>query len=350
MNAHPDPMAPSGRPPVAWQRLLVAIAQSAALFWLHRAAADRLWPVTVPVLLVPLVLVLVLCPMVWIINLGRLAPRPMALWLATVTALVAALGLYDVLSTDLLPGERASPSFLPSVCLVAILFIVQTVLDAASAPRQHSGPGIRLVANGWRLAVRLALSVAFVIAVWLLLILAGALFKLVAFERFAQLFLDWFSIPVFACAFACAIHVTDVRRSPGALFVLLMACLLPLTALLVGGFLCSLPFTGIPASMATGFVAAWLLALAVLLALMIEAVRHASTAPVLRWSARLAALLLLPLVLCAAWALLRHAQDVGWTSGRAVGAVCIVVALCHAGACCWAALHDRSVARPPSAV
>jgi hypothetical protein len=347
-------LAPSSRPRVGWQRLLIALVQSGLLYWLNRACADRIWPATVPVLLVPLVLVLVLGPVMLIVNLGHLAPRRLALWGVAATLLVAALGLYDASSTVLLPGERSSPSVLPSIALVAALFIAQTLVAAASP----ASPDYFVVA--WKLAGQLTSSVGFAVVVWLMVILASELFRLIGLDFIARLLsLAWFSIVVFACSFACAIHLTDVRpdmvSGQGGL-MLLVACLLPVAPLLAGGFLLSLPYTSLAPHAATGHGAAvlLLLAAALLVALLNARWQHreafAGLARAVHWSARMAALLLLPLMLVTAWALYLRVQQYGWTGPRAVAAAWLVGASCFAGRFFLAALRRRPPARLPSMV
>ena len=65
---------------------------------------------------------------------------------------------------------------------------------------------------GWKDAVRLALSAAFVGALWAMLGLGAALFHLIDLQFFAKLITKhWFAFPVTATAFALAVHLTDAR-------------------------------------------------------------------------------------------------------------------------------------------
>ncbi|WP_295995646.1 DUF4153 domain-containing protein, partial [Rugamonas sp.] len=63
----------------------------------------------------------------------------------------------------------------------------------------------------------------------------------------------------------------------------------------------------------------------------------AGVAPVVRWCARAAAVLLLPLTAIAIYALALRVGDYGWTSERVIGAACLLVASCYAAGYAWAA-------------
>jgi len=85
---------------------------------------------------------------------------------------------------------------------------------------------------------------------WLVLTLGAQLFELVKLAFLTKLMREsWFAIPVTAFAFACAMHLTDVRpaivRGIRSLLLVLLSWLLPVAVLLIGGFLATLPFTGV---------------------------------------------------------------------------------------------------------
>lgn len=353
MNA--DALESLNRPQVGWQRLLVALLQGALLYWLYRAGTDKVWPATVPTLFIPLVLVLVLCPVLLVVSLGHLEARRTALWIGGATLLVAALGWYDGWRTIRVAADGVAPSPLLAVHLVAGLFIAQTLVAAASLERRRIASYPAYFDAAWKLAVQVVFSAGFVGAVWLVLNMGGELFKLIKLDFIDRLLRHaWFNIPVIVFSFACAIHVTDVRpaivRGIRSLILVLMAWLLPVVTILVGGFLVSLPFTGLAPLWATRHAAAVLLGAAALLVLMINAAWQngealPTVAAPVRWSARVAALLLAPLVLIAAWALHLRVDDYGWTDERVVAAACIVVAACYAGGYLVAAIRAASLAR-----
>lgn len=339
------------RPRMGRPRLLIALLQGAMLYWLYRAGADTLWPATLPALFVPLVLVGILGPLLLILSLGHLAPRRLAWWVGGVVLLLAALGWYGAWRNDAawagaLPGVQVpAASLLLSLVaalllpLVAALFIAHTLITAASAERRFIASYAGYFDSAWKLAVQLVFSAGFVGATWLVLALGSALFKLIGLDFLERLLgKAWFAIPVTVFAFACAVHVTDVRpaivRGIRGLILVLMAWLLPVVTLLVGGFLLSMPFTGLAPLWATRHAAATLLGAVALLVVMINAAWQngaalaAAVAP-LRLSARAAAVLLAPLVVIATVALGLRVAEHGWTNDRIVAGACLVVAACY---------------------
>ena len=155
----------------------------------------------------------------------------------------------------------------------------------------------------------------------------------------------WFAIPVTTFAFACAMQLTDVRpaivRGIRGLALTLMSWLLPVTVLLVAGFILSLPFTGLAPLWATRHAASVLLFSAALLVGLINAAwqdggEAAAPARAIRVGARVAAALLLPIVALAVYALALRVADYGWTIERVQAAACMLVAACYALGYGWA--------------
>lgn len=345
------------RPHVAPRRLLIALAQGVLLYWLYRAGVDKQWPASVPMLYSPLLLVALFCPLLWIVSLGHLAPRRVLLWVGGAALLLAALGAYDGWRRIIPGGALEGPPLSPLLVmhLIAALFIAHTLVHAASVEGRRIAAYPVYFDTAWKLAVQLVFSAGFVGATWLVLNLGGALFKLIQLDFLESLLRHaWFNIPVITFAFACAIHITDVRpaivRGIRGLILVLLAWLLPVVTLLVGGFVLSLPFTGLAPLWATRHAAAVLLGVAAMLVVMINtawqngAALPGMAAPV-RWSARAAALLLAPLVAIAAWALQLRVADYGWTVDRIVACACIVVAACYALGYFAAALRSAHLDR-----
>ncbi|RZA31576.1 MAG: DUF4153 domain-containing protein, partial [Lysobacteraceae bacterium] len=157
---------------------------------------------------------------------------------------------------------------------------------------------------------------------------------------------SWFSIPVTTFAFAAAMHLTDVRpaivRGIRNLLLVLLSWILPVLALLVGGFLASLLFTGLEPLWATRRASAVLLGAAAAFVVLINAAWQNGSAPVARLvalSARAAALLLVPVTALAVYALVLRVQDHGWSDDRVIAAACMLVAACYAGGYAAAALR-----------
>jgi hypothetical protein len=124
---------------------------------------------------------------------------------------------------------------------------------------------------------------------------------------------------------------------------MLLSWLLPVVVVLVGGFVLSLPFTGLEALWAIGHATALLLAAAAVLIVLINAAYQDGEAErrppqILRLAARAASVLTVPLTVIAAHALFLRVNQYGWTVDRVTVAAILVVALSLAGAYAFAAL------------
>ena len=337
---------------IAAIRLGIGLLQGLALSLLYLAARDHTWPATEKLLFAPLVLVTALVPVILLASLGHLGPRRIVLWTGAAALIIAALGTYDIwrMGGPDAPGmaaPTASPS--PQLCwfLLAGFFIAHALVLSGVRERRWVASYPTYFETAWKLAVQLAFSAMFVGATWLVLVLGTQLFQLVRLDFLERLvFRPWFQVPVTAFAFACAMHLTDVRpaivQGIRTLLLMLMSWILPVFTLLVGGFLASLLFTGLEPLWATRHAAAVLLGAAAALVLLINAALQDGTLPVarpVRASARVAAVLLVPLTALAILALALRVRDHGWTDERIVAAACMLVASCYAGGYAVAALR-----------
>jgi hypothetical protein len=306
-------------------------------------------------------------PVLLISGLGHMHRRQLVLWGGAVALLLAGLGCYDawrVADLPAMPLAKASPaqagperilapgayrSAFPSSELLfftaAGLFIAHSLVMAAVHERRRIAAYATQFDIAWKLGVQLAFSGLFTGVTWLVLQLGAQLFELVKLKFLTGLMHEeWFAIPVTAFAFACAMHLTDVRpaivRGIRSLLLVLMSWLLPVTVLLVGGFLATLPFTGLAPLWSTRHAASVLLCAAAGFVVLINAAWQQGgdgkeAAPtvsiVVRVAARIAALLLAPLVIIAIYALFLRVRDYGWTGDRVSAAACMLVASCYAG-------------------
>jgi hypothetical protein len=175
---------------------------------------------------------------------------------------------------------------------------------------------------------------------WLTLYLGSALLELIKLDFLNRLMgHEWFSIPVTALTFAAAIHLTDVRVSiisgVRSLIHIVLSWLLPTMAIIVGIFLAGLPFTGLDPLWRTSHAGLLLLAVAGVLAALINTVyrdgTEEQTAPrFLRLGATLGAVELVPIVSIAALALGLRVHQYGWSVSRVFAAAVTVVAAWHA--------------------
>lgn len=347
-------------PRIATARLGIGLAQGTLLYFLYHASQLRAWPASEPLLFAPLLMMALLAPLVLASSMGHMARRQLLRWVAFAAVLVAALGWYDVWrGADLAtaapalahgPGSGGIPSAPLCIFTVLGLFIAHTLVLAAVRDRRRIAAYSTYFETAWKLGVQLAFSGLFVGATWLVLTLGAQLFMLVKLSFLQEVISEpWFAIPVTTFAFSCAIHLTDVRpaivRGIRTLLLMLLSWILPVMTLLVGGFLLSLPFTGLAPLWATRHAGSVLLLADAGFIVLINAAWQngetgASVARLVRLSARAAAVLLVPLTVLAIYALGLRVHEYGWTDDRIHAAACLLVASCYAAGYFYAALRS----------
>jgi hypothetical protein len=331
--------------------------QGLMLYFLYEAAHRLLWPATNSLIFVPALLVFTLIPVLGISGLTNMPQKSLWRWLLVATIILAGLGIHDVWRSVAVPSTTWSgnndkvqyPSILLLIFSVAGLFIAHTLVLASASDQKRIANYPTYFDCAWKLLVQMKFSALFMGAVWVVLWLGASLFLLIQLKFFRDFLQEpWFAIPVTVFAFACAVHLTDVRpaivRGIRNLLLVLLSWILPVTLLIVGGFLISLPFTGLAHLWATKHATALLLSSAAILVVLINTAFQNGTveqdvAKFLRVSARLACLLLVPLVGILAYALGLRVGKYGWTTDRIIAACCIVVASCYALGYTWAAMR-----------
>lgn len=348
---------PSVRPPnIGAARLAAGLLQGLVLYLLYQSFQNKAWPATEPLLSGPLLLVWLIVPVIFISSLGALDRRQLLIWIPAAAAVLAALGVYDAWRAASLDGVPYAPNnktvHLSSQLILvsaAGIFIAQSLVMAAAGEKRRIASYSAYFETAWKHFVQLAFSGLFVGVVWLVLLLGSELFMLIKLEFLRNLIREsWFVIPVIAFAFSCAMHITDVRpaivRGIRTLLLVLMSWILPVAVLVIGGFLLSLPFTGLEPLWATRSATAVLLGAAAALIVLINAAYQdgapdAAVARVIRGSVRFASILLAPIVVIALYALGLRVGDYGWTTSRIVAASCLIVASIYAAGYAWAALR-----------
>lgn len=343
--AMPLPPEAFARPAVGSTRMLIGLLQGLLIFVLDFARDNYSWPATEPLLYAPLLAIAVLVPALAISGMGHLARRQLLIWAGTAAVIVGALACYDVWRNIGAPMPQypqdarpraPRPSELLAVFLVAGFFIAHSLVMAAHKEGRRIASYAGHFEMAWKLVIQGAFSVAFIGAVWAMLFLGSQLFMLVKLTFLRDVIDEsFFAIPVTTFAFACAIHLTDVRpaivQGIRTLLLTLMSWVLPVMTFIVGAFVLSLPFTGLDSLWATRSATAVLLGTSAALVMLINAAwqdgsARAATAPVIRLSARGAALLLVPLVAIAVYALALRVGDYGWTTDRIIAAACLLLA------------------------
>src|SRR3954453_10526935 len=284
-NQQGTPQAAPGRDLFA-PRLLIGIFQGLVLYLLMNAAHNRSGIATIPLLFFPLVLVTLFIPPAFIVGLQRMRGARLAMWAAVLAAVVAILGCHDAwrsAGADIVGVQsfgRAGVA-LPSIAVTfysgVIVFIAYCLVLAGEAARSWFAPYESYFEFSWKLGLQVCLSGLFVCALFLVLSLGAALFLLLKLHFLEQLVREsWFNIPVGAMAFASALHITDVRpdiiRGSRTLVLSLLSWLLLVLVVIVGGFLASLPFTGLGLLWATRSATPILLGVAALKVVFVNAV------------------------------------------------------------------------------
>lgn len=321
-------------------RLAIGLAQGVALFLLQKADESKAWPATQPMLYAPLLVCVLMVPLLPLAALSAMRRRNLLVWSAVATAVTAILAVHAAwvgAGPDRIGTSPLSPPLF--LATAVMLFIAHHLVQPADAARQPIAPYTDYFDLTWTNGVRLALSLAFTGAFWLLLFLAAALFKLIGISAIGKLIGETaFAFPATGLMFAAAVHMavqlTEARAGlvRGALTVglTLLTWLLPLMVLIGGGFLATLPFTGLAPLWGTKAATALLLAAAAALILLINAAYQDGGEPphlIPRMAARIAGLLLIPIVILAGYALWLRVDQYGLTPGRVVAGVFLLVAI-----------------------
>jgi hypothetical protein len=144
--------------------------------------------------------------------------------------------------------------------------------------------------------------------------------------------------------------LTDVRpnivRGIRTLLLVLLSWLLPLAVLIVSGFLLGLLWTGMAPLWTTRHAASVLLWAAVTLIVLINAAYQnglpgVEVARILRASARIACILLLPITLIAIYAVAARVHQYGWTSSRVIAVAALLIVGFYTAGYCRAALSRQ---------
>lgn len=331
-------------------RLVVGALQGAALYFLYHASDTHLWPATDGLTFAPLLFIALFIPLGLSLSFGNLRATTLSIWAAAAALAIANVAYYGIWKLapewqQVSPDHFAlNPQIVPAFGVFFFtsvwLFIAHVLISGGDTDRRVVAIYHTHFDIGWKLAVQLALSAAFVGMFWAMLLLGADLFELINLHFLKKLIEhQWFSIPATALAVAVAVHLTDARaglvRGFRTLVLVLLGWFLPLLTVLVVGFLVALLFTGLEPLWQTRYASASLLAAAGALVILINAAyqfgdESHSPQRVLRYAGSIAAITLVPLVALAAYALYLRVEEYGWTADRVAMQACIAVAACYA--------------------
>jgi hypothetical protein len=341
---------------IALLRLLIGLIQGLILYGLYLSVENKIWPATNKYVFASTFLVFLFAPTILISSLGHMLQRRVWIWGGIAAAILLSLGVYDIWRVADLPSgiddyDRAKdiiPSFLLLFFTAAGFYIAQSLVLAAAVDQKPIAKYATYFEISWKLLIQLKFAILFTGVLWAVLWLGAALFMLVKIEFLGELLIKpWFAIPITTFAFSTAFHITDVKpafiHGVRTLLLVMLSWLLPIAVLLVSIFMLSLPFTGLQPLWATGHASAVLLGTAAILVLLINTAYQngeieQQIVRVLRWSARVAAILLMPLVSMAVYSLGLRVLDYGWTTDRIIAAVCVLIAASYATGYLWAAI------------
>ncbi|MDB5429931.1 MAG: hypothetical protein JWP35_1047 [Caulobacter sp.] len=288
-------------------------------------------------------------PLIFMGGLGTLRRTTLTVWTIAAALIAAGLGGYGYWAH--LASMRGGDFPVLALSGVVLFFIAHHLIAAADEDRRLVARYPTYFDGAWKHGVQLALSLAFTAVFWALLFLGAGLFKLIGIDALLKLYdHDWFHIPATTLAFAAAVHLTDVRvgliRGVRTVALVLLSWLLPLLTLIAAAFLLTLPFTGLKPLWDTKASTAVVLTAAALLIVLINAAYQdgrpeSPPAAVLRWAARIAGVLIAPLVGIAGYGLVLRIGQYGLTPERVYAAACVMLAAVYAVGYLAAAVRPR---------
>lgn len=346
-----DDPAAIGSMQIGVVRAFIGLTQGIALYGFFEAYQRSAWPATDGPLFASLCATAIFVPLFVILDLTQLRPRLLAGWILLVTLICAGLAWYDIYrdptssqayATQVLPRNLPSPQLWLGLTLGLFVghgLLISGANDARLVARYSTYFGI-----SWKYGLQAAMALAFAAVFWLVLWLGAELFRLIRIDAPSQFIQKpWFFIPATTIALPYAIHVTDVRvgiiRGMRTLSCTLLAWLLPLMALIAICFVAALPFTGLEPLWSTRRASSILLIAAASLIFLINAAYQDGTRAgdgnsdgaqplprLLRWALAAASMILVPIVLLAAYGISLRVRQYGWTPDRVVATACALVA------------------------
>lgn len=312
-------------------------------FWIKPFPEDWNWAISGAMAAV------LVTPLIFMGGLGTLRRATLTIWTLAAALIAAALGGYAYWAH--LASIRGGDFPVLALSGVVLFFIAHHLISAADEDRKLVAGYPTYFDGAWKHGVQLALSLAFTAVFWGLLFLGAGLFKLIGIDALLKLYdHDWFHIPATTLAFAAAVHLTDVRvgliRGVRTVALVLLSWLLPLLTLIAAAFLLTLPFTGLKPLWDTKASTAVVLTAAALLIVLINAAYQdgrpeSPPAAVLRWAARIAGVLIAPLVVIAGYGLILRIGQYGLTPERVYAAACVMLASVYAVGYLAAAVRPR---------
>jgi hypothetical protein len=302
-------------------RLLTAIVQGLTLYFLYSTGGR--WSPAEQQIYIPLQLVAVWVPWILYLGVGQMRAVPLAIWVAVAALILAGLGYHEA-TRESFVGRYSllNPRAGLWVGVMLGMFIAHVLVVDSVAERRLVPSYERHFDTAWKIGLQVALAGVFVAIFWLVLYLGSQLFLLIKLSFLRELITQ----PLFVylastLAMATALHLTDIQasllRGLRSVVLTLFSMLLPVLAVIVLGFLLTLPFVSLETLWGTRFAGSLLLSSTAVLVLLINAAYQDA------WQSRLkflfvslASIELVPLIALAAWAIALRVGQHGWTTDR----------------------------------
>ena len=338
-------------PHLGTKRLAIGVLQGFSLWFLYQSIQHNFFPATNQHWFGSLLLNALIIPFLFISALGHVRAKQILWWLITAITVITLLTEYDLWryndslqhwfkKDDLSISNTQIPSSTLAFYLVLVFFIAHALFLSGASEHRRIASYPSYFETAWKIFIQLSFSGLFVLVFWGVLWMGAAMFSLIHIEVLEDLLKQaWFAIPVTTIAFSCAIHITDVKptiiRGIRSLLLVLFSWLLPIATILIAAFLVSLPFSGLTPLWETRAATVVLLASSSVLIILINAAFQngeiSATVPrLVRYSGRLAAWMLLPLVAIAAYALMLRIAQYGWSKDRVIAAALVFITAIYA--------------------
>ena len=318
----------------------------------YATACFDFWPSNQPQWLFCFYTLVVVAPVTLLLSLEKGLELKLALRLGAFALVAAALGFYAGLQAIPLEQISYQPvlfAFIFSMLLASFKALLYIQQQAFGVPLSYSA----LFLHSWRNFLTLGLSLLFTLAVWAVLMLWAALFKVIQIDFFDDLFVkQWFYYPTLSLAFAFGIII--FRNQAGVIDTItriqqaLMKFLLVILALVSVLFMLALPFTGLTPLWKTGHGSLLILCLQALMLFFLNAVYQADadSRPYPLWLHRAiyAAVALLPVYsLIACYGLMLRVEQYGWSVSRCWGLVLWLILALFSVGYLWGILKKRDL-------
>ncbi|WP_284360371.1 DUF4153 domain-containing protein [Candidatus Phycosocius spiralis] len=259
----------------------------------------------------------------------------LAIW----TALSAALLLLILWHIRIYSGDRNSSELQFILIVLALVFIANELVSSADQARKPFAPYELYFDEAWKRGAQLILAIGFTLLFWGILWMGAALLGFIGFNWLEELLKNvFFAFPVTGLAFASAVHLGDIQPkllvNVRGLALGVLAWLLPVITLIGTIFGISLAFSGLQPLWDTKAATVTLLGACIGFVLLINAAFQQDETDhkvhvVLKWSVKLAALLLLVFAMLAAWSLGLRINQYGLTIDRTFAGMVVVIALAY---------------------